>query len=196
MSGRLWLFSSNIERDAAFPGRLPSGLQIGVTGVGLVDAGIATVELVRQFEPAEIVYFGTCGAYKGSGLSVGDVVVGGAVLLGSGDTIRKEMRIPKLLPSELECSPELTANLVSSSSELRRVRVVCTLGITERDVLAETLSGLGDVENLELFSVLRAAGGVPVAGILGVTNIVGAGGGKGWLANYKTLMAKLVQYGY
>lgn len=187
MSGRLWLFSSNIERDAAFPDGLPSGLQIGVTGVGLVDAGIATVELVRQFEPAEIVYVGTCGAYPGSGLNVGDVVAGGAVQLGSGDTTRNEMRIPKLLPSELKCSSELTARL-AQEAEFRKVRVVCTLGITEHDPLAETLSGLGDVENLELFSVLRAAGGVPVAGILGVTNRVGAGGGKDWLANYKRLM--------
>ncbi len=192
MSGQLWLFSSNIERDAAFPDGLPSGLQIGVTGVGLVDAGIATVELVRQFEPAEIIYFGTCGAYPGSGLHVGDVVAGGSVLLGSGDTLRNQMRIPKLLPSELKCSPELTARLAQGSEEFRNARVVCTLGVTEHDPLAETLSGLGDVENLELFSVLRAAGGVPVAGILGVTNRVGAGGGKDWLANYKTLMAEVV----
>ena len=194
MSGRLWLFSSNIERDAAFPNGIPQGIRIGVTGVGLVDAGIATVDYVRQAEPTEIVFFGTCGAYPGSGLNIGDLVAGGTVRLGSGDTERKEMRVPKLLPSELKCSPEVSQRLVSDTSYVSNVRVVCTMGITENDALAETLSSLGDVENLELFAVLRAAGRVPVAGLLGVTNRVGAGGGKDWLANYKTLMAKIVKH--
>ena len=192
MSGSLWLFSSNIERAAAFPREIPPGIQSAITGVGLVDAGVATVELVRQYEPSEIVYFGTCGAYPGSGLEKGQIVAAGGVLLGSGDTQRGEMRIPKLLPSRLQCSTELTDRIIGGQEGIPTADVVCTLGITENDHLAESLAELGDVENLELFSVLRAVGSLPVAALLGVTNRVGEGGGKDWLANYRTMMARVV----
>lgn len=190
MSGRLWLFSSKIERDAAFPDGVPEGLHTGITGVGLVDAGVMTVELIRQFEPSQIVFLGTCGAYPGSGLKIGDMVAAAAVRLGSGDTVRGEMRIPKLLPAELIASPELTRNVVGSA-DVRSADVLCTLGVTERDDLAETLATAADVENLEVFSVLRAAGLLPVAAVLGVTNIVGEGGGKDWAANYRSMMRLL-----
>lgn len=193
MSGSLWLFSSNIERDAAFPRGIPAGIRSAVTGVGLVDAGMTTVELVRQYEPSEIVYFGTCGVYPGGAMQVGQIVAAGGVVLGSGDTQRGEMRIPKLLPSRLQCSAELTGKITDGHENIPVVDVVCTLGITENDELAGTLAGLGDVENLELFSVLRAVGGVPVAALLGITNRVGEGGGSDWLANYRMMMAEVVE---
>jgi len=192
MSGRLCLFSSKIERDAAFPTGIPGTLRTGITGVGLVDAGIMTIELVRQYEPEEIVYLGTCGAYPGSGFVIGDVIAGTSVRTGSGDVVRGEMRIPKLLPNELKCAPELTDRLAGENGTvLKRGRVVCTLGVTEDDSLAKTLAGSGQVENLELFSVLRAAGAVPVAALLGVTNIVGEGGGRDWAANFPRMMGLL-----
>lgn len=193
MSGRLWLFSSNIERDAAFPDGLPTGLQTGITGVGLVDAGVMTVELIRQFEPSQVVFLGTCGAYPGSDLAVGDIVAVESVRLGSGDTARGEMRIPKLLPAALNSSGELTQSVVAASAGLtiRAGTALCTLGVTENDPLAETLGALADVENLEVFSVFRACGLLPTAAILGVTNIVGEGGGKDWAANYGSTMSML-----
>lgn len=193
MSGRLWLFSSKIERDAAFPDGIPEGLHVGITGVGLVDAGVMTVELIRQFEPSQVVYLGTCGAYPGSEIGIGDIVAVERVRLGSGDTACGTMRIPKLLPAELNASPELTQDVVETATGLliRAVSVLCTLGITESDELAETLAALADVENLEVFSVFRAAGLVPTAAVLGVTNMVGEGGGKDWAANYNRQMHDL-----
>lgn len=192
MSGRLWLFSSKIERDAAFPYGVPDDVRSGIAGVGLIDAAILTVESIAVAEPDEIVYLGTCGAYPGSGLNVGAIVAGESVVLGSGDTVDGSMRIPKLLPSGLTFDPELTHRLIEGLASVVKARVVCTLGVSETAGLASALGGLGEVENLEAFSILRAAGAIPVAAILGVTNHVGEDGGKEWGANYREMMERIV----
>lgn len=189
MKRRLLLFSSDLERSAAFPEGIPEGLLTDISGVGFVDAGIGTLRAITLHEPDEILYFGTCGAYPGSGLEIGDMIAGGSVRIGSGDTLSQHMRIPGLMPSEVECDPTLTKEI----TDLEIRNVVCTLGITEHDELATTLSSLGEVENLELFSVVRAAGQLPVAGILGVTNRVGATGGKEWRENFQHILQKLIR---
>ncbi|MCE2504731.1 MAG: hypothetical protein J4G05_11865 [Chlorobi bacterium] len=189
MSRRLWLFSSNLERNAAFPDGTPDGLLTGITGVGLVEAAIGTLRMIAIDEPDEIVYLGTCGAYPGSRLEIEEIISGSVVRIGSGDTLTKKMRLPGPLPSELQCDSELSGRIV----DVKEASVVCTLGITEESELAKILSRLGDVENLELFAVLCAAGTIPVAGFLGVTNYVGESGEKEWKENYRSVMSSLVE---
>jgi hypothetical protein len=85
----------------------------------------------------------------------------------------------------------LSASLASIApdAQLRLATVSTTLGITESDRLAAIFSGAGaEVENLEAFSVVRAAGDIPVTVVLGVTNIVGKGGGEDWLGNFREMM--------
>ncbi|MGE3801022.1 MAG: hypothetical protein AB7H80_08385 [Candidatus Kapaibacterium sp.] len=187
MSGTLWLFSSDLERNAAFPDGLPDGVTTAITGVGLVDAGIGTCKAILEQRPERLIFFGTCGAYPASGLKIGEIISATTLSLGSGDTSRGEMRIPGLLPAEVEVG-------AGELRELKNARVVCTLGVTENDALALLLGREGDVENLELFSVARAAGDIPVTGLLGVTNIVGANGGREWRENYRSVMRSLVMY--
>ena len=191
MNRRLRLFSSELERDVAFPDGVPDDPLIGVSGVGPVEAGIGTAGLIARYRPTAIVFIGTCGAYPESGLQIGEMIAASTVTLGSGDVVRREMRLPGLLPSVVECDADLSREI---AGDLKPGRVVCTLGVTENDALARSLGELGEVENLELFSVLRAAGAIPTAGILGVTNIVGTNGGKEWRENYRHMMQTLVNY--
>lgn len=198
MTGTLYLFSSALEADAAFGAELPAHVSIATTGVGLVDAAIGTARLVTERAPERIVFIGTCGAHRRSGIAVGDIVVASSVRLGSGDVARGEMRIPSLLPSEVGCDVELALRLASRipraiGHEILTARVSCTLGVTENDALAEALEvyDSSQVENLEAFSVARAAGTIPVAIILGVTNSVGAGGGRQWKENHAGMMRLL-----
>ncbi|MBC8144321.1 MAG: hypothetical protein H7X80_01980, partial [bacterium] len=103
----LFLFSSAIERDAALPDGLPDGVLTGVCGIGLVEAGIGTTRMIHDTRPDAVVFLGTCGAYRSSGLVVGDVVVASTTCLSSGDVARGEMRIPSLVPTVMQCDVEL-----------------------------------------------------------------------------------------
>src|SRR5258706_4580612 len=50
-------------------------------GIGLVAAARDAALALRSFEPRAAVFVGTCGAYAGPGVAVGDVVVGQRVSL-------------------------------------------------------------------------------------------------------------------
>ena len=195
----LFLFSSDIERDAAFPEGAPREVRTDIAGVGLVDAAIGATRAIASASPDAIVYLGTCGAHRDARIGVGDIAAATTLRLGSGDVARGDMRIPTLLASELECDRTLTADIVERSS-IERARIVpatvsCTVGITETDELAAALCAHdgSHVENLEAFSIARAAGAIPVAVLLAVTNIVGAGGGRDWRKNYQHAMLDLAR---
>jgi futalosine hydrolase len=194
----LSLFSSDLERSAAFPDGVPSEALIDVTGVGPIDAAIGTVRAIERHRPDAVVFIGTCGAHRDAGLAIGDVVLATTIRLGSGDVARGEMRIPSLLPSEVSCDDALSAAVAAALARDANItataaRVSCTLGVTETDELARTLAAHdgSQVENLEAFSVAHASRPLPVAVVLGVTNFVGSGGGRDWLANYAALMLRL-----
>ncbi len=193
----LYLFSSDLELNAAFPGGVPDGLLAGITGVGLVDAGLGSARAIAAHAPDAVVFLGTCGAHRGSGLEIGDIAVASAVTLGSGDVAHGWMRLPQIMCARLQTDEVLSLGFtdVARAAGLRaeRAAVSCTLGITETDELAATLRMWdgSQAENLEVFPVLRAAGAIPATALLGVTNIVGAGGGAGWAANYRPMMLAL-----
>ncbi len=193
----LYLFSSDLELNAAFPDGPPDGLPVAVTGVGLVDAGLGTVRAIAATSPDAVVFLGTCGAHSGSGLGIGDLVIATEIALGSGDVARGWMRMPTILCARLQTDETLSRRFIDVAADaglsVRPASVCCTLGITESEELAGALRSFdgSQTENLEAFPVLRAALGVPATAILGVTNIVGPGGGADWAANYRAMMRRL-----
>lgn len=211
MNRILYLFSSAIERDAAMSAPVRNELLVDICGVGLVDAGIGATRSIIQHAPDAVVYLGTCGAYRSSGYSIGELVIGESTCIGSGDVSAHAMRIPTLLESDVRCDESLARMLLSRSSidpsrniaadqitthdSIRAVRVCCTLGVTESDELADVITAgtSADVENLEAFAVCRAAASLPVAVILGVTNAVGPGGGRDWKSNHASVMRTLFE---
>lgn len=191
----LLVFSSALERDAAFPNGVPPSLRSDITGVGLVDAAAGTSRIVARHTPAALLFVGTCGAYPGSGFQIGQLLLARSVRLGSGDVASRAMRIPGLMPETLLTDPELTEQLRRRlSPPPADAEVICTLGITESESLARQLeSGIPRrVENLEAYPVLRAAAGIPTAILLGVTNIVGPNGGKEWKEHFRSVMQAAV----
>jgi hypothetical protein len=195
MSRPLILFSHRIEQGAAFAEGAPDGVDVEIAGVGLVDAGIGAARAIDRLDPTCVIFAGTCGAHRQSGLPVGGLHLVSQAFISSGDLARAEMRIPTLLPAVITVDPDLNESFASAmlfDEDATAVRCSCTLGVTESDELAEMLAGSGaDVENLELFAVLRAAVDRPAAALLGVTNIVGAGGGNDWRVNYGAVMSEI-----
>ena len=183
MSGILWLFSSSLERDAAFPQGVPGGLLTDTTGVGLVEAGIGSARAIDRHAPDGVIYVGTCGAFRHGGAAVGALAIPETVIILSGDAVRGEMRLPTLLSAREEADRALIERLRTAAGEVgyEGGTLACTFGITEESRLADLLedASAARFENLEAFSVLRASGPIPCAVLLGITNIVGPGGGSG-----------------
>src|SRR5512135_3469067 len=55
---------------------------LAVTGIGKVNAAVATTALLERFEPELLVNTGCAGAYRGSGLAVGDLALATVEMFG------------------------------------------------------------------------------------------------------------------
>ena len=130
---RLYLCSSAIERDAAFPDGIPDGVLCEITGVGLIDAAIETARHIDRHRPSEVVYLGTCGAHRASGIAIGDIVVASEIAIGSGDVAAGMMRLPSLLVARLATDPRLSGELLGALAESGSPHVPAAVG----DVVGE-----------------------------------------------------------
>jgi futalosine hydrolase len=161
---------------AAHPLEL-EGISGGIPlGVGLIEAALGISEVLAQ-KPEAIVLVGSCGAYPGTDLAIGDVVLADeAVLVTEGD-------LPDIVP--IRSRPPLF------EMALRHVRVATTTGITVDDARAAAIAKRtgASIENLEAFAVARGCerANIPLAMILGVTNTVGSKGRAEWRANAKRI---------
>jgi futalosine hydrolase len=148
-----------------------------VVGIGLVEASLGAARVLAKHRPSEVVLLGTCGAFRGSGLSIGDVVVGAHILLSSptGEMV-------EAMPRTIDTDAGLSSRFAGAS-----VTVATTLAITTDDALARLLAERtgAHAEHLEAFAVARACqlAGVAFTVVLGVANHVGARGREEWRAN-------------
>ncbi len=182
---RLLLFAAPMEMEPALDAASPAGWEVECVGVGPIAAAVGTIRAVAKHAPEDILYLGTCGCYPGSELTIGDVVTAETLLFTSGEIVDNRARIPHVQPSMLRCAR------FDSEESIRSVTVVCTIGVTEEEALAERLASVGHVENLEIFSVRFAAKEIPVRAILGVSNAVGPDGGREWMENHAEVMKRV-----
>lgn len=187
---RLLLFAAVMEMEPALQAGIPEGWEVRCTGVGPIAAAVGTARTIIEYAPDEILYLGTCGCYPGTDLTIGEVAAAERVVFTSGEISEGLARIPEIQRSILKCAS------FERSEILRSVDVVCTIGVTEDDALASRLSKVGDVENLELFSVRMAAGDIPLRSLLGVTNIVGPHGGREWKENHAEVMSRVAKQAF
>jgi purine-nucleoside phosphorylase len=146
-----------------------------VLGIGAVDAALS----IATYAPGRlsaIWLLGTAGAYPGTGLQPGDLVIGTRhhLRLGMGHG-----HSPAAQPSL--AAPPLPA--AAASCQLPRVSTVTTGAVTTSTVDAERLAALGQVEHLEAFSVARWAQQqpIPFAALLAISNQVGPSAHAEWL---------------
>jgi len=68
--------ATEMELRAFGPRREEAGQDAFLTGVGIPVALAQTLWVARRLRPARLLNIGIAGAYPGSGLSVGDIVIG------------------------------------------------------------------------------------------------------------------------
>ena len=155
-------------------------------GIGILQAAINATRILASRKPARVVFLGTCGAFRGIRLAVGDVVVGTDVRMGDSAVVRGQAEWVGEVGDVRRMDDAGVGDLMASGA--KPARIVTTLAITTDDALAETLADhLGaDVEHLEASAVVASAAsfGIPCAVLLGVANEVGGEGRDQWRQNH------------
>jgi nucleoside phosphorylase len=151
-------------------------------GVGLPAAAVGSTRCLQTWRPRVAIIVGTCGAYDGSGLSIGDVVCARRVHLVSTASIEGRAGLPSTISTS--CAPDAHVSSGFARLGLSEVDVATTLAVTIDDALARRVADQQScrVEHLEAFSVglACAAFAVPFAVVLAVANRVGPMGREQW----------------
>ena len=155
-------------------------------GVGLVDAAVGTTRALMAHHPRSALLLGTCGAFEGRGLAIGDVVVGSTAAWVDAAYVSGHAALPPSLVVAVEADPSVADAARRAGAQC--VQIATTAAVTTDAGLAAHLRATGDVEHLEAFAFARACATasppVPWTIVLGVANMVGPGGRDEWRANH------------
>jgi nucleoside phosphorylase len=159
-------------------------VHVAPVGIGLVAAASGAASMLEARRPRGVVLVGTCGAYVGSDLAIGDVVVARTTLLAEPAVLEGRADFPEPMRVRLDPHAGMTAALEKAGA--RALDVATTLAVTTDDVLAARLARHAGVEHLEAFAVATACAGrvVHFAAVLAVANFVGSRGRAEWRANH------------
>ena len=166
-----------------------------VVGIGLPMAAVGTAMQLMELEPRRVILVGTCGAYPGSGLRIGDVVAARRIHLVDATVVAGRAQFPAPMSVLAEShGPTLDA---LTKAGAREADAATTLAITVDDSTAEHIARATgtQAEHLEAYGVVTAcaARGVPCAVALGVANIVGARARDEWRANHRQAASAAVE---
>ena len=177
---------------AAFPPELagldratPAGWRVACTGVGAVEAAVATARALAEEPAARVLFLGTCGAYD-ERLAVGDLLSAAEAIATSLDEVEGRAYRP---------TPERTRWPAGWVLPLPPYPVAVPPAITRSTAGARALAACAAVEHLELSGVFAAcaAARVPAAAGLAVANRVGPAAHEEWLANHARVSRALVE---
>ncbi|MGH7269182.1 MAG: hypothetical protein ACREJ3_02025, partial [Polyangiaceae bacterium] len=174
---------------ASSPG-VPGGSPAATTracGIGLPASAAGVAALIAEIEPSAVVLVGSCGAYAGAGLAIGEVAVVRRVRLVCDLSLQSAAAFPAPMTTEIESHGAMRDALASVGG--RTFDVATTLAITVDDDAAQRIERVtgAQVEHLEAFGVATACGarGIPFAAVLGVANFVGSQARDQWRRHHR-----------
>ncbi len=165
------------------------GLRVQAKSVGIGLAGVSGTLAARMADarPKAVVLVGTCAAYPGRNLSVGQVVVAERLVVADGAVLKGWAAFPDPMTGVIEPHRVMTSALASTGT--RRVTVASTLAVTIDPSLAQAFSAQlrCDVEHQEAFGVALACAPthVPCAIVLGVSHEVGPAARETWRVSHR-----------
>jgi futalosine hydrolase len=158
-----------------------------IAGIGLAAAAVGAATHLAELTPRAAVLVGTCGAYAGSGLAIGDAVVARRLLLVDPAAIAGAAQFPEPMTIATQADDALADAFAALGA--RSCSVGTTLAITTDDDGATRIAAAtgAEVEHLEAQGVAMAcaARAVPFAAILAVANVVGSRGRVEWRENHR-----------
>lgn len=165
-----------------------------VVGIGLPMAAAGAAMQLVEMQPKAVVLLGTCGAYVGGGVALGEVIAARRVRLVDHGVARGVAQFPDPMSVTTDAHPATLQTLVRAGA--RAADVATTLAITVDDATAALIAGAAgaQVEHLEAYGVAAAcaARGVPFGAALGVANTVGARARDEWRKHHRAAAAAAV----
>jgi futalosine hydrolase len=162
-----------------------------VVGIGLPMASVGTATVLTEGAPRVAIMVGTCGAFAGSGLPLGDAVVARRLRLGATGIAEGLAQFPDPMSIATSADEQLVESLCRAGG--RPVDVVTAPAVTVDDAAADRLAQWAgaQAEHLEAYgaAVACAARGVPFTAVLGVANVVGSRAREEWRANHRRAAA-------
>jgi futalosine hydrolase len=171
-------------------------LEVAATmvGIGATMAATGMAMALAETGPRLVVAVGSCGAYAGSGLVIGEVAVPSRVRLASPAVADGLAEFPAPMSLVAEMHAPTVQGLLRWGG--KPADVAATLAITVDDRAAARLSAAtgAAAEHLEAHGMATAcaARGVPFAACLGVANVVGARARKEWLTHHRAAASAAV----
>jgi nucleoside phosphorylase len=171
----------------------PERLVLGTVGVGAVDAAVGATAAIAAARPDRVIFVGTAGAYPRGRVTaaIGTVAVASELCLVSTAALRGDGYLPVPLATRAAASASLGATLAACGPgrPVPLLGVACPIAITRSATLGRHLAHAtgAALENLEAFSVARAAAAAgvdDVAAVLGIANRVGPRGHQEWRAHH------------
>ena len=152
-------------------------------GVGLSASAAGAALAVSELGPKRAIAMGTCGAYRGSGLALEDVVIARRVRLMDATAARGLSEFPAPMSTVVDADIPL-AEALNKVTGARLVDVATTLAITVDAGTAAhiALASAAQVEHLEAHGMATACGArsVPFGAVFGVANFVGPRAREEW----------------
>lgn len=162
-----------------------------VVGIGLPMASVGTATVLAEVTPRVALMMGTCGAFAGSGLSSGDVVVARRLRLGATGVAEGLAQFPDPMSIATSADEKLVEALCRAGA--KAADVVTAPAVTVDDGAADRLARWAgaQAEHLEAYGAAMgcAARGVPFTAVLGVANAVGSRARDEWRANHRRAAA-------
>jgi nucleoside phosphorylase len=142
---------------------------------------------LAEMHPRQVLLVGTCGAYPGAGLSVGEAVAARRVRLVSPAVVDGTAQFPEPMSIASDAHPPATDALARAGARVGDVAT--TLAITIDDATAARVAQAtgAHVEHLEAHGVACAcaARGIPFGAVLGVANSVGSRARDEWRMHHR-----------
>jgi nucleoside phosphorylase len=161
-------------------------------GIGLPQAAAGATAHVGNLRPRAVVAVGTCGAYAGSSLAIGQVVVARRVRLVDPSALRGLSEAPQSMCVSRDAHAPM-AQHIAGSAGARTVDVATTLGVTVDDATAAAIAQAtgAEVEHLEAYGMATACAvfGVPFGAVLAVANGVGVRARAEWREHHRAASA-------
>ncbi len=165
-----------------------------LSGIGMVNAAIASTRIMELYSPSMIISTGVCGACKDSGLDIGDIALAETEIYGDTGVVMngdlqdlKTLGLPVIRRSSMEIFNEIPimnsykeaiADICNSLGlKLRCGRFVTVAGITGNPEMAQSIQRRWDAicENMEGAAVAHVAllNKIEFMEIRGVSNMAG-----------------------
>jgi futalosine hydrolase len=157
-------------------------------GIGLPQASVGAALRIADARPGLVVLVGTCGAYPGTALRIGDVVAARRILLVDPAVVDEVAQFPDPMSIATEADRRTHTAFVAAGAV--SADVATTLAVTVDDGVATRVARASgaQAEHLEAHGVASASAtlGVPFAALLGVANVVGSRARQEWRANHRS----------